>query len=174
MPPLTDPNPDGNSTELLERAVDDCIDGFFDFIREAYRSGDEVVLAHRRLSARYAVGVVFHGGDERWFRVQFEEAEPRFDRSSVSPPADAVHRIAASVLRAWAVREKSYFYFRAYSRKFTTLYALSKVGDKVTVEPKELTDLLGYYLQWKAKGADMALKQRLDLQLEPYVRRAKA
>lgn len=174
VPPLADPNPDGHSNELLTSAVDDCIEGFFGFISEAYGTGDEVVADHRRLLASYAIGVVFPDGDERWFRVQFDEAAPRFERAVASPaPASAVHRIAASVLRAWAVREKSYFYFRAYSRKFTTLYALSKADNKASVEPKELADLLGYYLQRKAKGADMALKQRLDLQLQPYLRRSK-
>jgi hypothetical protein len=33
--------------------------------------------------------------------------------------------------------------------------------------------MLGHYLPWKAKGADMALKTRLDLQLRPYVGAAK-
>lgn len=174
VPPLTDPNPDGHSNELLTRAVDDCLEGFFGFISAAYREGDALVADHRRLLASYAVGVVFPDGHERWFRVQFDEQAPRFERAVARcAPASAVHRIAASVLRAWAVREKSYVYFRAYSRKFTTLYALSKVNEKASVEPKELSDLLGYYLQWKAKGADMALKQRLDLQLRPYLGRAK-
>jgi hypothetical protein len=172
LPPLTDPNPDGHSNELLASTVDECLDGFFGFIGEAYRSGDAVVADHRRLSASYAVGVVFPGGEERWFRVQFDEQAPRFERAVTScSPSNAVHRIAASVLHAWARREKSYFYFRAYSRKFSTLYALSKEGDAPKVEPKQLDDLLGYYLQWKAKGAEMALKQRLDLQLKPYRKR---
>lgn len=171
VPPLTDPNPDGHSAEALTRAVDDCLEGFFGFVRESYRAVDALVAEHRKLGATYAVGVVLPDGSERWYRVRLDEREPTCEKAGATPVlADAVHRIAASVLRAWAAREKSYFYFRAYSRKFTTLYALSRAGDEVKVEPAPLEDLLGYYLQRKAKGADMALKQRLDLQLAPYLR----
>jgi len=171
VPPLTDPNPDGHSAEDLTRAVDACLEGFFAFVRESYRAVDALVAEHRKLGATYAVGVVLPDGSERWYRVRFDEREPTCEKGGATPVlADAVHRIAASVLRAWAAREKSYFYFRAYSRKFTTLYALSRAGDDVKVEPAPLEDLLGYYLQRKAKGADMALKQRLDLQLAPYLR----
>jgi hypothetical protein len=110
-------------------------------------------------------------GSERWYAVRFGEQQARYEAASSSPPtAGAVHRIAASALLAWARREKSYFYFRAYSRKFSTLSALSKADGEVKVETKPLEDLLGYYLVRKAKGADMALKQRLDFQLQPCVR----
>jgi UDP-MurNAc hydroxylase len=170
IPPLADPNPDGHAIDALIRAVDECVEGFSAFVRESYRTGDALVREHRSLRARYAIGAVFPDGSERWHGVELGEDAPRFEGPSpTAPTADAVHRIAASTLRAWAAREKSYFYFRAYSRKFSTLYAATKAGDKVTVEPRPLDDLLGYYLQRKAKGAEMALKQRLDLQLAPHV-----
>lgn len=169
IPPLTDPNPDGHSREALIHAVDACMEGFFDFLRKAYSEGDKLVQAHRELRAGYAVGAVFPDGSERWYRAQLDESAPRFEGPSEAvAPADSVHRIAASVLHAWSAREKSYFYFRAYSRKFTTLYAAARTGDKVAVEPRPLDDLLGYYLQRKAKGADMALKVRLDRELALY------
>ncbi|MEP7125151.1 MAG: MBL fold metallo-hydrolase [Byssovorax sp.] len=169
IPPLTDPNPDDHARDALVRAVDTCVEGFFEFLRKAYGDGDALVQEHRKLRAGYAVGAVFPDGSERWYRVQLDEKAPCFEGPSPTvAPADSVHRIAASVLHAWAAREKSYFYFRAYSRKFTTLYAATKAGDKVAVEPRPLDDLLGYYLQRKAKGADMALKVRLDRELAPY------
>jgi L-ascorbate metabolism protein UlaG (beta-lactamase superfamily) len=169
VPPLTDPNPDNHSREMLIEAVDTCVEGFFAFLRQAYSDGDALVAEHRKLRAGYAVGAVFPDGSERWYRAQLDDSAPRFEGPSPGvAPADTVHRIAASVLHAWAAREKSYYYFRAYSRKFTTLYASAKAGDKVTVEPRPLEDLLGYYLQRKAKGADMALKVRLDRELARY------
>jgi L-ascorbate metabolism protein UlaG (beta-lactamase superfamily) len=169
IPPLTDPNPDGHSREALIQAVDTCMEGLFDFLREACRDGDALVQQHRKLGASYAVGAVFPDGSERWYRAQLGESAPRFEGPSEAvAPADSVHRIAASVLHAWAAREKSYFYFRAYSRKFTTLYAATKTGDGVAVEPGAVEDLLGYYLQRKARGADMALKVRLDRELARY------
>ena len=172
IPALVDPNPDGHSQEVLIRAVDACVAGLFDFVRKAYGDGDKLVSEHRKLGASYAVGAVFPDGSERWYRAQLDESAPRFEGpSDAVAPADSVHRIAASVLHAWSAWEKSYFYFRAYSRKFTTLYAAAKTGDKVTVEPRPLDDLLGYYLQWKAKGADMALKVRLDRELALYKKR---
>jgi hypothetical protein len=170
IPPLTDPNPDGHPVGLLTRAVDECIEGFFGFVRKSYKGGDALVAEHRKLNATYAVGAVLPDGVERWYRIQFDEREPHCEGPlSSAGPAGAVHRIAASALRAWAIHERGYFYFRAYSRKSSTLYTLARSGDEVKVEPKQLNDLLDYYLRWKAKGADMALKRLLDLQLRPYV-----
>lgn len=169
VPPLTDPNPDGHATLALTRSADECLEGFFAFLRQSYRTPDALVEEYRKLRATYAVGIMLPDGSERWYRVHLDEREPKVESASpAAAPADAVHRIAASALRAWAAREKSYFYFRAYSRKSSTLYALAKDADGVKVEPRPLEDLLGHYLQWKAKGADMALKQRLDLALAPY------
>jgi hypothetical protein len=171
VPPLTDPNPDDEPLDALSRAVDECMEGFLGFVRESYRTGDAVAAEYRKLRAAYAIGVVLPDGSERWYWVRFGEHEPRCEAGSSSPrTAGAIHRIAASVLLAWARRTKSYFYFRAYSRKFSTLYALSNAAGGVKVEAKPLEDLLGYYLMRKAEGADMALKQRLDFQLLPYDR----
>lgn len=170
VPPLADPNPDGHSIEELSRVADECVEGLVDFVRRSYGGGDALVAEHRKLRAVYAIGVVMPDGAERCYHLRFEETGLVFEPASDTPkPADAAHRIAASALRAWAAREKSYFYFRAYSRKFSALYGLSKdSGGAVKVEPKTVDDLLGYYLQWKAKGADMAMKQRLDKALAPY------
>ncbi len=168
VPPLSDPNPDGYSQERLHKAAEECIAGLAEFVRGAYQSGDSVVDEYRRLLAVYAVGIVFPDGQEQWHHFRLAADAMQLDKSAAPAPAHSVHRIAASALAAWMARKKSYFYLRAFSRKFTTLYALSQAAGSVTVEPKEVADLLGHYLQWKAKGADMALKQRLDHALRPY------
>jgi hypothetical protein len=171
VPPLTDPNPEGHGIDVLARAVDECVDGLFAFVRDSYRVPDAVVKEYIKLRAAYAVAAALPDGTERWYLVRFDEREAHCAGPSTTPVvAGAVHRIAASALRAWAEREKSYFYFRAYSRRFSTLYALTGTAADVKVEPKPLEDLLGYYLLRKARGADMALKQRLDFQLRPYRR----
>jgi L-ascorbate metabolism protein UlaG (beta-lactamase superfamily) len=175
IPELADPNPGGYSTQKLRDGVEACLDGFVRFVREACDpSGpaDPVVDEYRGQEAAYAVGVVFGDGAERWLRVKFEAGAPRFARSEGRcAPADAGHRIVASALTAWAAREKSYFYLRAFSRQWSTLYAVSLEGGQPVVEPKQPQDLLAYYLLRKAAGAELAVKQWLDHQLAPYKRR---
>lgn len=170
IPPLTDPNLDHYSAARLTQGAKDCLQGFTDFLVAAYAGGDPVVEEYRRLGASYAVGVVFPDGREECLAVKFHPAAPQIQpgRPGLMAQADAGHRIAASALTAWSSHEKSYFYLRALSRKFTNLYAMANTAGKVSIEPQEATDLLTYYLTLKAKGAEMALKQWLDLQLRPY------
>lgn len=170
--PLEDPNPAGVANAELSRAVEDCLEAFAGFVRDAYVTPDPVVEEYRSCRASYAIGVVFPDGAERWLRVELAENGPTFERTeATSAPADAGHRIVASALTAWNAREKSYFYLRAFSRKWTTVYSLAMKGGKATVEPKEPRDLLAYYLERKAKGAELALKLWLDFQLAPFVGR---
>ncbi|HEU4731016.1 MAG TPA: MBL fold metallo-hydrolase [Kofleriaceae bacterium] len=169
IPALQDPNPAGFSTQKLQAGVEQCLDGFIGFVREACASGDPVVDEYRRLRARYAIGVVFADGPERWLHLGFGPDALRLERSErTCPPADAGHRIVASALTAWAAREKSYFYLRAFSRQWSTLYSLSVEGSKMMLEPTQPQDLLAYYLLRKAPGAELAMKQWLDHQLAPY------
>lgn len=174
IPALADPNPRGLSTAALRAGVDGCLDGFLGFVRDACAPGappDPVVDEYRRLGATYAVGVVAADAPERWVHVSFEPGGPRVVRSEgAGAPADAGHRIVASALTAWAAREKSYFYLRAFSRQWSALYAASVVDGKPVVEARQPQDLLAYYLLRKAKGAELAVKQWLDHQLAPYVR----
>jgi hypothetical protein len=101
----------------------------------------------------------------------FGETEARVEIGApTSREIDSEHRIAASALTAWASREKSYFYYRAHSRMASTLYAVTRVDQgSVNVDPRAVPDLLGYYLQRRAKGAETAMKQRLDFQLRAYL-----
>lgn len=169
VPALSDPNPSEHSRGHLQMTADECLASLSTFVRDAYQGGDPVVGEYRRLRASYAVGVVFPDGREQWWRIRFTEGAPLLDRGEGAAVADATHRIAASALSAWMAREKSYFYLRAFSRKFTTLYGLSCAADKVTLEPARVEDLLMYFLLRKIKGAELAVKHRLDLQLQPYL-----
>jgi len=173
IPPLQDPNPGRLSLQHLRAGVEDCLTGFVQFARTAYASADPVVDEYRRLRATYAVGVVFDGSPERWVHVTFGSDGVEVTESMADcAPADAGHRIVASALTAWAAREKSYFYLRAFSRQWSMLHTISVDGSRVTVEPKHPQDLLVYYLLRKAPGSDLAFKLWLDHQLAPYVRRA--
>jgi hypothetical protein len=170
IPPLTDPNPDGYPDAHMARAVEAGLSEFREFVRGAYASNETVVAEYRACRASYAVGVLYPDQRETWCRIQFDENEPRIEMGDAArAPADAVHRIAASALTAWLSRERTYFYLRAFSRKYACAYVLSNEGGKVSVAPKELPDLLGHFLSRMARGANLAMKTWLDLQLKPYI-----
>lgn len=170
IPPLRDPNPAGLSVARLRAGVADCIAGFVAFVRDAHASGDPVVDEYRALRATYAIGIVFGDGAEHWTHVTLGPDAPEIvHREGRCPPADAGHRIVASALTAWAAREKSYFYLRAFSRQWSTLYTLAAEGSRAAVEPAQPQDLLAYYLLRKARGAELAVKLWLDHQLAQHV-----
>jgi L-ascorbate metabolism protein UlaG (beta-lactamase superfamily) len=174
VPALTDPNPDSYPELRMELAVETCLDDLCAFATEAYSTGDPIVDEYRSCRSIYALGVVFPDCTERWCRIAFEADAPRFEAGAAGPgEADTIHHIAASALTAWLSRERTYFYLRAFSRKFTTHYVLHKADGRASVEPKPIEDLLGYFLNQKAKGAELALKTWLDKQLEPFVGRAR-
>jgi UDP-MurNAc hydroxylase len=173
IPPLADPNPLRLAMPELRAGVDDCLTGFVDFVRAAYTAGDPLVDEYRKLRASYAVGVVYEGGIEHWIHLRFGADAVEVNHSEgACPPADAGHRIVASALTAWAAREKSYFYLRAFSRQWSMLYTLSGDGAKATLEPTHPQDLLVYFLLRKAKGAELAIKLWLDRQLAAYAQPA--
>ena len=172
IPHLEDPNPGGVSSEKLRTEVEACLQGFVSFVRDAFEAGsDRVVGEYRRCHSTYAAGVMFPDGIERWLRVDLRGTEPTFEFSDkTAAPADAGHRIVASALTAWLAREKSYFYLRAFSRKWSVLYTLEVRDGETVLTASEPPDLLAYYLERKAKGADLPFKQWLDFQLEPHIR----
>ena len=166
VPPLTDPNPDGYPEDALEREVTECFRSLSRFVEGAYATADAVYDQYRALSASYAVVVVFPDGHERWFRVACGRALPVIQQGSdEAPPAASSHRIAASALAAWCRNEKSYFYYRGFSRRSSTLCAVSLVGNDVVVEPKSPPDLLTYYITRKAPAAARAMKTLLDFKI---------
>lgn len=173
IPPLGDPNPSGLSMDRLRVAVDYILDAFGDFLRGAFSASepDPIVEQYRGLRATYAVGVVFPDGPESWLRVDLSGSDPVFERTTGSArPCDAGHRIVASALAARLGAEKTYFYLRAFSRKWSTLLRAERNRwQSGRREEKEPWDLIAYYLERKMDRADMALKRWLDRQLEPFV-----
>jgi hypothetical protein len=173
IPPLEDPNPLRLAMPELRAGVDDCMTSFAGFVRAAYTARDPLVDEYRKLRATYAVGVVYEGGAEHWVHLRFGADTVEVSHSEgTCAPADAGHRIVASALTAWAAREKSYFYLRAFSRQWSMLYSLSGDSTKATLEPTHPQDLLVYFLLRKAKGAELAVKLWLDRQLAAYARPA--
>ncbi len=172
VPPLVDPNPTNVSRDGLVREVDQTLNAFERFVRDALANAgrDTLVDAYRKVGASYAIGVVFPDGDETWLRIDLSTSEPRIERAAGRVAAsDAGHRIVASALTAWAAHERSYFYLRAFSRKWNTLHALSTAAGKAVLESKELRDLLAHYLEQTPAGGEPAFKQWLDHQLRPFV-----
>ena len=77
----------------------------------------------------------------------------------------------SSRLTGWIERRKSFFYVRAYSRRFTTLYELERKGESVRLRPLAPPDLLMHYLLNVAPGSQTAARRRVDLELEAIARR---
>ena len=86
--------------------------------------------------------------------------------AEAAEPADLVHRIAASALAGWIEHNKSYFYVRAYSRRYGTLYDLTARGRQVRLERRPLPDLLMHYLLNVMEGSQVAAKRQVDLAIE--------
>jgi len=107
--------------------------------------------------------VVFPQRTRRW-QIDFRRDAPEL-RAGGSAEAHVVHRIAASALTDWAQRRRSYFYTRAYSRRFSTLYRLWGDEAGVEVRPLALPDLLIHYLLDVAEDAGEAAKRRVDLEI---------
>ena len=169
IPPLDDSNPLAYADEHIGRTVDVTLEAFANFVRASYATADPVTATYRKLRATYAVEIVYPDGGECTHWVRFGESEVELDVGPSARVADAVHRISASALTAWATREKSYFFLRAFTRKFSTLYSLDRGDDgSVTVARAKVPDLLEHYLTRRAKGAEMALKERFDQELRPF------
>jgi L-ascorbate metabolism protein UlaG (beta-lactamase superfamily) len=165
VPALVDSNPDGYSTDQLERAVTEVEHDIGRWAMSSRR--DTVVDAYTRHGVRYRIGVVFPDGLERWHAIDFSTAPPCPRDGSRDPPdADLVHRITASALTGWVDYTRSFFSVRACSRRYGSAYTLARVGDDVLVEPQPLPDLLMYYLLRVRPGAEVSARTEVDRQLE--------
>jgi hypothetical protein len=172
VPPLTDPNPMGYSVETIEREVETCFRGLEDFVRSAYSGPkDGLVEELRRTASTFGLGVVFPSNEERWLHFAFDAAEPKITRAK-QPLRDAnvTHRIAASILAARLRYEKSYCYYRGFSRLADRHVGTAGEANRVRVE-KDPPDLLGYYLHHRAPHASYGATMRLDFQLKTYFER---
>jgi hypothetical protein len=157
VPPLTDPNPDGYAPDQLERLAVDVVGGLADWVTSSARGDDRVVGAYREHRVRYRVALVFPGGAERRFDLDFG-ADPAHVREvgHGEPDADLVHRIAASALASWAEHRRSFFSVRAYSRRYGTVYTLAQDNTAVALGTVPLPDLLMYYLVFAMQGSEVA------------------
>lgn len=168
VPDLIDPNPAGCSRAELARIIDPFVtDGMAAYARSGYGAGDRVVELYRQHAVRYALGIVFDEEPPCWYRFEFGEHAVRITAGAeAAGPADAVNRIAASALAGWIVREKSFFYVRAYSRRYETVYAIATVGGHVQLERRVLPDLLMHYVLNAASGSELAAKHAVDREIE--------
>lgn len=173
VPPLVDPNPLSYPDDLIEREVAGCLGGLDRFVRSSYGAapGDPLVEVYRRVGFTYGLGVLFPDGQERWRHFFFEKDLPRVvvARGPLRD-ATATHRVAASILVARARYEKSYLYYRGYSRLSQTLFGTQVHAGQVIRESDEPPDLLAYYLANKAPGAERAMERRLDFQIATLAR----
>ena len=163
IPPLHDPNLSGYPEEKMVRTISTCLEGLHRYAVEYV--GRRLTLAerYRRAEAVYEVAVVFPDNIHRW-QIDFRRDPPTLQANGTAEP-DVVHWIAASALTDWAVRRRGYFYTRAYSRRFSTLYRLWGDEAGVEVRPFPLPDLLIYYLLNVAEDASEAAKRRIDFEI---------
>jgi hypothetical protein len=169
VPPLHDPNLDGHSDETLRAQISLVFDGLEQLARGALGTPDPAIEEYRRMRSSYGLGVIFPDGRERWLALEFDKPEVKITRSESRPRGImSVHRIAASALTGWARYERSYWFYRGFSRLSQTL-AGTLVNGNVAMEAREPPDLLGYYMKNKAPGAAEADFKRLDLRLAPFM-----
>jgi hypothetical protein len=168
IPPLTDPNPEGQPVAQLEEVTHRFLaEQMGGFALGEQGLNDPVVQLYRQHRVRYAVGVALPGSAVQWYRFDFASARSRLDyNQEFTDEADIVHRIAASALAGWIGRRRSFFYVRAYSRRFTTLCGLGYTDDHLRLEPLALPDLLMHYILQVAPGSESAARQRIDLEVE--------
>ena len=164
IPPLTDPNPDGYPPAQLERLAVDVVGGLGEWVKTPAGDDDRVVRAYREHRVRYRVALVFPGGAERRFDLDFGPDQAPFAEAGVGEP-DLVHRIAASILAGWAEHRRSFFSVRAYSRRFGTVYALGYDNAPVALDAVTLPDLLMYYLVYVVEGSEVAALTEVNHQL---------
>jgi hypothetical protein len=172
IPELTDPNPDGRSVAQLTEITGRFItDGLGRVAAGSRADADTVVKLYRHHRVRYAIGLVFPDLMTRWYCFDFSKQVSGLTSSLEQPsPVDMVHRIAASALASWIDRRKSFFYVRAYSRRFSVLHQLSREGDLVHIKPIVLPDLLMHYLLNLVPGSESAARLHIDLELEALSR----
>jgi L-ascorbate metabolism protein UlaG (beta-lactamase superfamily) len=167
VPPLRDANPEGFSEAELETATRNVVGGDVGaYVVNGARSDDRLLSAYAAYRATYRVDVVFPDDHVRWYRFDFGAEPPRVtDGSGAGPPADLVHRIAASALTGWSRHTRSFFSVRASSRRTGAVHHPVRADDRVRLEPRQLPDLLMYYLIQKAEGSELSAEQEVDHQL---------
>jgi hypothetical protein len=170
IPPLDDPNLVGYPRDVIEREVEQTLGGMIDYIEAAYAPGarDAIVDECRRSGASHGIVVLFPDGRQTWVRIEFAADAPKITRGEGElHGVTTLHRIAASILAARARYEKSYVYYRGFSR-FSNTHVGTTVRGNVGTDAGEMPDVLSHYLTHKAPGASQSSKKRLDFQLEKH------
>ena len=167
IPPLLDLNPGGFSLARLKELTENFVQGMGVFIDEGYQSNHPVIAQYLHHRVTYTVEIVYPDAEPDCYQFEFRANHVRLTTGEqANGHGSIVHRIAASALAEWFERRKSYFYVRAFSRRFSSLYQLSSTGGKVSVEPVLLPDLLMHYLLNESEGSEFAAKRHVDLKLQ--------
>lgn len=164
VPPLTDPNRERYELSTMEQAISQIIeDGLFRYCMENARNCLEAAGKYAACRAVYGIEVVFPQYKMNW-TIDFRTDPIRLLRERASQ-ANVVHQIAASALHGWILRRKSFFYIRAYSRRFTTHHRIYGDAAGVHVIPVRLPDLLMHYLIYVAKDSSDAARRRIEYEI---------
>ena len=86
--------------------------------------------------------------------------------TAASHEVDITHKIATSALIGWIERKKSFFYVRAYTCRYETVYQVCKSDGQVHLKAVHLPDLWMHYLLNAAPGSEFAAKHHVDLVLQ--------
>ena len=164
IPDLTDPNPDGYSHQHLAQSIDRFITkGMARYLKQGYQTRDKVVNLYRDHHVHYNIAIVFPQDENKSYRFEFGETDVRLvTGNNAVEPADMTHRIAASALVGWMEYTKSFFYVRAYSRRFGAVYDLIEADNNVKIQPKLLPDLLMHYLLNESPQSHLAARHQID------------
>lgn len=168
IPVLKDPNPSDYSRDHLHnRSKRFIIEGIGAYVRDGLRSGDAVIGLYRQHRVRYAIAIVFPDDVVDNYCFDFRDETMRLlEGTAASHEADLTHKIAASALVGWIERKKSFYYVRAYSRRYETVYQVCESDGQVHLEAVHLPDLLMHYLLNAAPGSEFAAKDHVDFLLQ--------
>ncbi|MGH7774394.1 MAG: MBL fold metallo-hydrolase [Candidatus Binatia bacterium] len=164
IPPLKDPNPEGYEIREMEGTISKVIkQGLFKFCLEHARNQLEVAGKYFACRAIYGLEVVFPHYSKHW-TIDFR-SDPICLYSEKNAQANVIHQIAASALNGWILRRRSFFYVRAYSRRFSTYHRVYGDAAGVHVIPVQLPDLLMYYLIYGAEDSSDSARRRIEYEV---------
>ncbi len=164
IPPLQDPNPEGYELGQMEARISKVIEqGLFKYCLDHAWNRVDVVGKYFACQAIYGLEVVFPNYSIDWtINFRSDPIRPYRGRNLES---NVIHQIAASALYGWSLRRKSFFYVRAYSRRFTTYHRVYGDAAGVHVIPVQLPDLLMYYLIYAAEDSSDSALRRIDFEI---------
>lgn len=161
VPALSDPNPDSRSKDLLQRIICPFIEGLAGYARVGE---DKVLDLYRRHRVTYTLVITFPDGEIKRHRFDFGPDAVRIT-SGTTAPGNVGHSIAASALVAWIEHTKSFFYVRAYSRRYQAVYDVAIAPDGPQLRRHMVPDLLMHYVLNIVPDSDRAARLFVDRQL---------